>query len=46
METSSTKKPTEIKKTKANSNKRNAVTQVNEIVSSVMELEPIQKSKG
>lgn len=46
METSTTKKATEIKKTKASSGKRQAVTQVQEIVSSAMELEPKGKGKG
>ena len=48
METSTTKKATEIKKTKASSDRRQAVThvQVQEIVSSAMELEPKGKGKG
>jgi len=46
METSTTKKATEIKKAKASSGNRQAVTQVHEIVSSAMELEPKGKGKG
>ena len=46
METSTTKKATEIKKAKASSGNRQAVTQVHEIVSSAMELEHKGKGKG
>jgi hypothetical protein len=46
METSTTKKATEIKKAKASSGNRQAVTQVQEIVSSAMEPEPKGKGKG
>ena len=47
METSTTKKATEIKKTKESSSQRQAAaTQVHEIVSSAMELEPKGKGKG
>jgi hypothetical protein len=48
IEASTTKKATEIKKTKASSGRRQAVTQaqVHEIVSSAMELEPKGKGKG
>lgn len=46
METSTTKKATEIKKTKERSSQRQPVTQVHEIVSSAMELEPKGKGKG
>ena len=47
METSTTKKATEIKKTKERSSQRQAAaTQVHEIVSSAMELEPKGKGKG
>lgn len=48
MEASTTKKATEIKKTKASSGRRQAETQaqVHEIVSSAMELVPKGKGKG
>ena len=46
METSTTKKATEMKKTKESSSQRQPVTQVHEIVSSAMELEPKGKGKG
>ena len=41
-----TKKATEMKKTKERSSQRQPVTQVHEIVSSAMELEPKGKGKG